>query len=98
MLARERKRFGERFYANLFAIAPEIEAQFARTPPELQDRMFVDMLFLVVRSLSRLDEFAPALPPRRSARVTSHTEPSRRSSRWRNARRSPRCANCWATR
>lgn len=61
LVARERKRFGERFYANLFAIGPEIERQFAGTSPELQDRMFVDMLFLVARSLSRLDELAPAL-------------------------------------
>ncbi len=61
LVAQERKRFSERFYANLFAIAPETEAQFAGTPPELQDRMFVEMLFLVVRSLSRLDELVPAL-------------------------------------
>jgi len=61
VVARERKRFAERFYAHLFALAPETEAQFAGTPPELQDRMFVDMLFLVARSLSRLDELAPAL-------------------------------------
>jgi hemoglobin-like flavoprotein len=61
LVARERQRFSERFYANLFALAPETEAQFAGTPPELQDRMFVEILFLVVRSMSRLDELAPAL-------------------------------------
>src|SRR3954452_15757189 len=61
LVARERKRFSERFYAHLFAMAPETEAQFVDTPPELQDRMFVDILFLVARSLSRLDELAPAL-------------------------------------
>jgi adenylate cyclase len=61
LVARERKRFAERFYANLFAMAPEIEAQFAGTPPELQDQMFVEMLFLVARSPSRLSELAPAL-------------------------------------
>jgi class 3 adenylate cyclase/hemoglobin-like flavoprotein len=61
LVAQERKRFSERFYAHLFAMAPETEAQFVDTPPELQDRMFVDILFLVARSLSRLDELAPAL-------------------------------------
>jgi hemoglobin-like flavoprotein len=61
LVARQRQRFGERFYANLFAIAPETKAQFADTPPELQDRMFVEILFLVARSMSRLEEMAPAL-------------------------------------
>jgi len=61
LVALERKRFAERFYANLFAIAPDTKAQFADTPPEMQDRMFVEILFLVARSLSRLDELAPAL-------------------------------------
>lgn len=61
LVERQRRRFAERFYAHLFALAPETEAQFAGTPPELQDRMFVEMLFLVVRSMSRLEELAPAL-------------------------------------
>src|SRR3954451_13256216 len=61
LVARQRQRFSERFYANLFAIAPETRVQFAGTPPELQDRMFVEMLFLAARSMSRLDEIAPAL-------------------------------------
>src|SRR3954468_1194218 len=47
VVARQRQRFSECFYANLFAIAPETRVQFAGTPPELQDRMFVEILFLV---------------------------------------------------
>jgi adenylate cyclase len=61
LVAPQRQRFSERFYANLFAVAPETKAQFADTPPELQDRMFVEILFLVARSVSRLDAMAPAL-------------------------------------
>ncbi len=61
LLARERARFGQRFYENFFAMAPDTRALFRDTSPELQDTMFVDILFLVVRSLSRMDELMPAL-------------------------------------
>jgi len=60
-LARERTRFGQRFYENFFAVAPDRKALFVNTPPELQDRMFVEILFLVARSLPRMDELLPAL-------------------------------------
>src|SRR3954447_12920314 len=60
-VARQRQRFSECFYANLFAMGPETRVQFAGTPPELQDRMFVEILFLVARSMSRVDAIAPAL-------------------------------------
>src|SRR3954452_6563683 len=73
LVARQRQRFGERFYANLFAIAPETKAQFADTPPELQDRMFVEILFLVARSMSRLEEMAPALTALGARHVTYGT-------------------------
>ncbi len=61
LLTRQRPRFGQRFYENFFALAPGTRELFSSTAPELQDRMFVDMLFLVVRSLSRMDELMPAL-------------------------------------
>jgi class 3 adenylate cyclase/hemoglobin-like flavoprotein len=61
LLARERARFGRRFYENFFAMAPDTRALFTNTSPELQDRMFVEILFLVVRSLSRMDELMPVL-------------------------------------
>jgi len=61
LLARERPRFGQRFYENFFAVAPDKKALFVNTPPELQDRMFVEIFFLVARSLSRMDELMPAL-------------------------------------
>lgn len=61
LLAKERPRFGQRFYENFFALALDIRTLFATTTPEVQDRMFVEMLFLVVRSLSRMNEWMPAL-------------------------------------
>jgi class 3 adenylate cyclase/hemoglobin-like flavoprotein len=61
LLARERTRFGQRFYENFFAIAPDKRALFVSTSADVQDRMFVEILFLVVKSLSRMDELMPAL-------------------------------------
>jgi class 3 adenylate cyclase/hemoglobin-like flavoprotein len=61
LVARERARFGQRFYENFFALSPALKDLFTTTSPEIQDRMFVEMLFLVVRSLSRMDELRPAL-------------------------------------
>jgi hemoglobin-like flavoprotein len=54
-------RFGKRFYEILFSIAPETRALFTTTPSEIQERMFVDMIWLAVRSLSRLEALTPAL-------------------------------------
>jgi class 3 adenylate cyclase/hemoglobin-like flavoprotein len=60
-VARDGARFGKRFYETLFSMAPGTRVLFTTTPLELQERMFVEMLFLAVRSLSRLDELSPAL-------------------------------------
>lgn len=53
--------FGKRFYEILFSIAPDTRALFTTTPLELQERMFVEMIWLAVRSLSRLEALIPAL-------------------------------------
>jgi adenylate cyclase len=54
-------QFGKRFYEILFCIAPETRALFTTTPTELQERMFVEMIWLAVRSLSRLEALTAAL-------------------------------------
>jgi ferredoxin len=45
----------------VIAEARGIRALFRTTPSELQERMFVDMIWLAVRSLSRLEALTPAL-------------------------------------
>jgi hemoglobin-like flavoprotein len=60
-VAGDEARFGRRFYEILFSIAPTTRALFTTTPSELQERMFVEMIWLAVRSLSRLEALTSAL-------------------------------------
>ena len=53
--------FGKRFYEILFSIAPDMRELFRTTPLALQERMFVEMIWLAVRSLGRLEALIPAL-------------------------------------
>jgi hemoglobin-like flavoprotein len=43
------------------SIAPDTRALFTTTPLALQERMFVEMIWLAVRSLPRLEALIPAL-------------------------------------
>jgi len=60
-VAEDAAGFGKRFYEALFSIAPDTRVLFTTTPRELQERMFVEMIWLAVRSLSRLEALIPAL-------------------------------------